>query len=160
MAFSETNNFKNKMISCSIAMPVAHVTFKNCKKCSKYYKMDVLVFIQIIHWNVQYTILGNNSFHSCFSYTLIWKIVACSYWCVIIIILVYFRVTKEHRENLAKNAKALFVKCRDSVREVQNKYVKTVKNNTNISQDLAHNLQEQVGYHLITSAYSNQDYKE
>lgn len=54
------------------------------------------------------------------------------------------KVTKEHRENLAKNAKALFIKCRDSVREVQNKYVKTVKNNTTISQDLAYNIQEQV----------------
>lgn len=54
------------------------------------------------------------------------------------------KVTKEHRENLAKNAKALFIKCRDSVREVQNKYVKTVKNNTTISQDLAHNVQEQI----------------
>jgi ribosome recycling factor len=62
---------------------------------------------------------------------------------------VYFRVTKEHRENLAKNAKALFIKCRDSIKEVQNKYVKTVKSNSTISQDLAHDVQEQVGYHLI-----------
>jgi len=59
---------------------------------------------------------------------------------------VYFRVTKEHRENLAKNAKALFIKCRDSIREVQNKYMKTVKNNSTISQDLAHSVQEQVGH--------------
>jgi ribosome recycling factor len=65
------------------------------------------------------------------------------------ITVVYFRVTKEHRENMAKSAKALFIKCRDSVRDVQNKYVKTVKNNTTISQDLAHNVQEQVGYYLI-----------
>lgn len=54
------------------------------------------------------------------------------------------KVTKEHRENLAKNAKALFVKCRDSIRDVQNKYVKTVKNNSTISQDLSHNIQDQI----------------
>lgn len=74
-------------------------------------------------------------------------ILMCHNYCPVTV--VYFRVTKEHRENLAKNAKALFIKCRDSVREVQNKYVKIVKNNTTISQDLAYNLQEQVGYHLI-----------
>lgn len=54
------------------------------------------------------------------------------------------KVTKEHRENLAKNAKALFVKCRDSIRDVQNKYVKTVKSNSTISQDLSHNIQDQI----------------
>ncbi|KAJ9596898.1 hypothetical protein L9F63_012079, partial [Diploptera punctata] len=54
------------------------------------------------------------------------------------------KVTKEHRETLAKNAKALFIKCRDSVRDVQNKFVKTVKNNGNISEDLSHQVQEQV----------------
>ncbi|XP_069672674.1 ribosome-recycling factor, mitochondrial isoform X2 [Periplaneta americana] len=54
------------------------------------------------------------------------------------------KVTKEHRENLAKSAKALFVKCKDSIREVQNKFVRNVKNNTNISQDLAYNVQEQI----------------
>jgi ribosome recycling factor len=65
------------------------------------------------------------------------------------VIVVCFRVTKEHREKLAKNANALFIKCRDAVREVQNKYVKSVKNNATISQDLAHNIQEQVGHHRI-----------
>jgi ribosome recycling factor len=60
--------------------------------------------------------------------------------------LVCFRVTKEHRENLAKNAKALFIKCRDSIRDVQNKYVRTVKNNSSISQDAAYNIQEQVSH--------------
>lgn len=54
------------------------------------------------------------------------------------------KITKEHRENLAKNAKALFVKCKDSIREVQNKFIRNVKNNTNISQDLAYDTQEQI----------------
>jgi ribosome recycling factor len=63
---------------------------------------------------------------------------------------VYFRVTKEHRENLAKNAKALFIKCRDTIKEIQNKNVKTVKNNSTISQDLSHNIQEQVGHVPLT----------
>ncbi|PSN58022.1 hypothetical protein C0J52_02022 [Blattella germanica] len=54
------------------------------------------------------------------------------------------KVTKEHRENLAKNAKVLYIKCRDSIKEVQNKFLRTVKNNTSISEDLSHELQEQI----------------
>ena len=57
-----------------------------------------------------------------------------------------FRITKEHRENLAKNAKSLFIKCRDSVRDVQNKFIKSVKNKNDISEDLSHQIQEQVGF--------------
>jgi hypothetical protein len=64
---------------------------------------------------------------------------------------IYFRVTKEHRENLAKNAKVLFIKCRDAIREIQNKNVKTVKSNSTISQDLSHHVQEQVCYILLIS---------
>lgn len=55
-------------------------------------------------------------------------------------------VTKEHRESLSKNAKALFIKCRDSIRDVQNKFIKTVKNNDSISEDLSHQIQEQIVY--------------
>lgn len=82
---------------------------------------------------------GNYPFHSGFSCTAVLHI-----YCTIA--LICFRVTKEHRENLAKNAKALFIKCRDSIRDVQNKYVKSVKNNSTISQDLSHNIQEQVSH--------------
>ncbi|XP_063215513.1 ribosome-recycling factor, mitochondrial [Bacillus rossius redtenbacheri] len=54
------------------------------------------------------------------------------------------KVTREHRENLAKNAKTLFIKCRDSIKDVQNKYVKAVKNNKTISEDLSYSCQEQI----------------
>lgn len=54
------------------------------------------------------------------------------------------KVTKEHRENLAKNAKALFVKCRDGIKDVQNSYIRKVKNQKEISTDLSHNLQIQI----------------
>lgn len=54
------------------------------------------------------------------------------------------KITKEHRENLAKNAKALFIKCRDSVKDVQNDYIKKVKNNKEISIDLNHQIQNQI----------------
>uniref|UniRef100_A0A161MHB4 Ribosome-recycling factor, mitochondrial n=1 Tax=Triatoma infestans TaxID=30076 RepID=A0A161MHB4_TRIIF len=37
------------------------------------------------------------------------------------------KVTREHRENLSKNAKAHFIKCRDGIRDVQNKFLKTIK---------------------------------
>lgn len=54
------------------------------------------------------------------------------------------RITKEHRENLAKNAKTLFIKCRDSIKDVQNSYIKKVKNQTSISIDLNHQIQNQI----------------
>nr|CAD7593454.1 unnamed protein product [Timema genevievae] len=53
-------------------------------------------------------------------------------------------VTKEHRENLAKNAKTLYIKCRDSIKDVQNKFIKDVKTKTNISQDDSHIIQDQI----------------
>ena len=95
-----------------------------CILCPKSYTMEI--------W-------GKYPFHSAFSCTAVFHI-----YCIIT--LVCFRVTKEHRENLAKNAKALFIKCRDSIRDVQNKYVKTVKNNSTISQDVSHNIQDQVSH--------------
>lgn len=56
----------------------------------------------------------------------------------------YFRVTKEHRENLIKGAKALFVKCKDNIKETQNKNIKILKDNDSLSIDLVHSLQDQV----------------
>lgn len=55
-----------------------------------------------------------------------------------------FRVTKEHRENLSKGAKALFVKCKDIIKEIQNKNIKLLKDNDNLATDLVFNLQNQV----------------
>lgn len=54
------------------------------------------------------------------------------------------KVTKEHREGLAKNAKMLYIKCRDAIRDVQNQTNKKVKKNTEISEDENHNIQRQV----------------
>lgn len=54
------------------------------------------------------------------------------------------KVTKEHRENLAKNAKALFIKCRDGIKDVQNTFIRKVKNQKEISTDLNHSLQQQI----------------
>lgn len=61
-----------------------------------------------------------------------------------------FRVTKEHREMLAKNAKALFIKCRDHIKEIQNKFSKTVKQKERdgLSQDMSKRITEQVK-HII-----------
>lgn len=64
----------------------------------------------------------------------------------------YSRVTKEHRENLSKGAKALFVKSKDIIKEIQNKYIKSLKDNDTLSIDLIHNLQNQVykvNYYLL-----------
>lgn len=54
------------------------------------------------------------------------------------------KVTKEHRVSLAKNAKALFIKCRDQIKDAQNDVVRKVKNNTTISEDDNHAVQGQL----------------
>lgn len=54
------------------------------------------------------------------------------------------KVTKEHRVNLAKNAKALFIKCRDHIKDAQNDAIRKVKNNKSISEDENHSAQAQL----------------
>lgn len=54
------------------------------------------------------------------------------------------KVTKEHREFLAKNAKALFHKYRDELKDVQNNAIKRVKKNTDISEDIIRSVQMQL----------------
>lgn len=54
------------------------------------------------------------------------------------------KVTKEHRTTLAKNAKALFIKCRDQIKDAQNEFIRKVKNNTEISEDDNHAVQGQL----------------
>ncbi|KAF7998156.1 hypothetical protein HCN44_009554 [Aphidius gifuensis] len=45
------------------------------------------------------------------------------------------KVTKEHREGLAKNAKAIYIKCRDNLKDIKNKELKNLKKKTSISED-------------------------
>ncbi|ALC43292.1 CG4447 [Drosophila busckii] len=54
------------------------------------------------------------------------------------------KVTKEHRENLSKNAKALFIKYRDAIRDIQNAQVRKLKKQTDIGKDDAFAAQSQV----------------
>ena len=54
------------------------------------------------------------------------------------------KITKEHRENLSKNAKTLFIKCRDALKDIQNQYIKKAKKQTEISSDLNHQVQAQI----------------
>ncbi|XP_046735968.1 ribosome-recycling factor, mitochondrial [Diprion similis] len=54
------------------------------------------------------------------------------------------KVTKEHRENLAKNAKAMFIGCRTSIRDIQLDCIKSVKNKQHISEDFQRSIQNQV----------------
>ncbi|XP_015608513.1 ribosome-recycling factor, mitochondrial [Cephus cinctus] len=54
------------------------------------------------------------------------------------------KVTKEHREGLSKNAKSLFIKCRDHIKDIQNKEIKKIKKKTELSQDLSRNVQGQI----------------
>ena len=58
------------------------------------------------------------------------------------------RVTREHREKLAKSANAVFVKCRAAVKEVQIKFMKKLELravNEKVSVEKMRLIQEQVG---------------
>ncbi|EDW30208.1 GL22438 [Drosophila persimilis] len=54
------------------------------------------------------------------------------------------KVSKVHRENLSKNAKALFVKYRDAIRNVQNDHIRKLKKQPDVGQDDAFAAQTQV----------------
>jgi len=55
------------------------------------------------------------------------------------------KVTKEHREQLAKSAKLMFQKFKDHTRDVQNKYIREVKKKEKeVSADLAYSVQQQI----------------
>ncbi|XP_063364688.1 ribosome-recycling factor, mitochondrial [Cydia amplana] len=54
------------------------------------------------------------------------------------------KVTKEHREQLAKNAKALFIECRDAIKDVQNDFIKKAKKQTGVSEDLVFSVTKQI----------------
>lgn len=54
------------------------------------------------------------------------------------------KVTKEHREALAKNAKALYIKCRDLLKDIQNDFIKKLKKQNGVSEDLVFNVSKQV----------------
>ncbi|XP_068206757.1 ribosome-recycling factor, mitochondrial [Palaemon carinicauda] len=52
------------------------------------------------------------------------------------------KVTREHRENLAKNAKILCNRCKDQLRDTQNTFIRKVRDKEDqFSEDLTHNTQ-------------------
>lgn len=53
-------------------------------------------------------------------------------------------MTKEHRENLAKNAKQLFVKCKDHIKDLQNKEMKQLKKKDGVSEDSLRSVEQQI----------------
>ncbi|XP_047521291.1 ribosome-recycling factor, mitochondrial [Pieris napi] len=54
------------------------------------------------------------------------------------------KVTKEHREALARNAKALYINCRDAMKDIQNEFIKKSKKQTGVSEDLVYNIVKQI----------------
>ncbi|GFS29618.1 ribosome-recycling factor, mitochondrial [Nephila pilipes] len=46
------------------------------------------------------------------------------------------KLTREHRENLAKNAKTVFMRAKEEIRDVQNYFMKDAKRKTDLSEDL------------------------
>jgi ribosome recycling factor len=64
------------------------------------------------------------------------------------------KVTKEHREALAKNAKALYIKCRDALKDVQNDFIKKAKKPTGVSEDLVFNVTKQIS--VVCEEFQNE----
>nr|CAG4652176.1 EOG090X0DUK [Triops cancriformis] len=65
------------------------------------------------------------------------------------------KVTKEHRESLAKNAKVLFNKCKDHIKDVQNNHIRHVKKQEQeISTDTSFAIQQQI--HEWAESYTSQ----
>ncbi|XP_060519585.1 ribosome-recycling factor, mitochondrial isoform X2 [Cylas formicarius] len=54
------------------------------------------------------------------------------------------KVTKEHREGLSKSAKQLFTRSRDTIKDIQIKYVKQIKKKEKISEDLVRSVEQQI----------------
>lgn len=57
-----------------------------------------------------------------------------------------FRVTREHREALAKNAKVICNDAKDKLRNIQNRFTKDVKKKNDVSGDLTFNVEHQVRF--------------
>ncbi|GIY23574.1 ribosome-recycling factor, mitochondrial [Caerostris darwini] len=54
------------------------------------------------------------------------------------------KLTREYRENLAKNAKSLCIKAKDDIRNIQNYFVKDAKRKTDLSEDLVFSASNQI----------------
>lgn len=54
------------------------------------------------------------------------------------------KLTREHRESLAKNAKVLSNKAKDEIRDIQNKFIKDAKNKDTFSEDLIFQVQNEL----------------
>uniref|UniRef100_A0A1A9W4C6 Ribosome-recycling factor, mitochondrial n=1 Tax=Glossina brevipalpis TaxID=37001 RepID=A0A1A9W4C6_9MUSC len=54
------------------------------------------------------------------------------------------KVTKDHRENLSKNAKMFFIKYRDIIKDIQNNVIRKLKKKDNISKDEMYAMQTQI----------------
>lgn len=65
----------------------------------------------------------------------------------------HYRVTKEHREILSKNAKSFYVKCCDRVREIRNKQIKTVRQNDKLAKDLIFRIENYID--ILNHQYVN-----
>ncbi|XP_043278227.1 ribosome-recycling factor, mitochondrial [Venturia canescens] len=54
------------------------------------------------------------------------------------------KVTKEHRESLSKNAKVLFLKCRDGIKDTRSKEINNLKKSPSLSEDAVRRVQTQI----------------
>lgn len=52
------------------------------------------------------------------------------------VVIKFYRVTKEHRESLAKTAKQYFVKCKNSICDIRNEHIRDLKKKEGLPKDL------------------------
>jgi len=65
------------------------------------------------------------------------------------------KVTREHRENMARNAKTLFAKYKGLYQTLQNRYIKQCRSNQEgTSEDLVYDVQQQIM--LLANTYIHQ----
>lgn len=54
------------------------------------------------------------------------------------------KITRDHRENLAKGVKATFIKTKDALKKIQNNKIKAIKDMENVSSDVVFDVQSQI----------------
>ncbi|XP_051165464.1 ribosome-recycling factor, mitochondrial isoform X2 [Leptopilina boulardi] len=54
------------------------------------------------------------------------------------------KVTKDHREELSKSAKAMFIKCRNNIKAVGNKHLKSLEDDKHITKEINNRLKHNI----------------
>lgn len=61
------------------------------------------------------------------------------------VVIKFYRVTKEHRESLAKTAKQYFVKCKNIISDIRNEHIRNLKKKEGLPKDLTFKAESYIG---------------